>query len=149
MKTKTIITEITHDDLVDLLSTALYGNYILGADYDTRDYYECPDKKDDDCYEDKMARILLNGGCITVIDNEACDEDDFNGELPHHWDNEDKAMCYSVTLNDIKKGLQNALDSLGWEARCAMHLIDGEGDLDLVEADALLQMILFGEVIYG
>lgn len=37
MKTKTTITELTHDDLVDLFSTALCGSYYLSADYTIED----------------------------------------------------------------------------------------------------------------
>lgn len=41
MKTKITVTEFTHDELVDLLSTALYGSSWFEADYDNDKYYNC------------------------------------------------------------------------------------------------------------
>jgi hypothetical protein len=45
--------------------------------------------------------------------------------------------------------LQKALYNGGWDAKCAFDLINDEGDLDLTEAENLLQIITFGEAIYG
>ena len=54
-----------------------------------------------------------------------------------------------VALDDIKKGLQKALDNGDWDAKCAFDFINEEGDFDLTEAENLLQIITFGEAIYG
>ena len=52
-KKQVTITEITQEDLVNLFSTALYGSTYLDADYPKRDIYE-----EDDCYEDKLAKVV-------------------------------------------------------------------------------------------
>ena len=65
MKTQTIISELTHDDLVNLFSTALYGSSYLSSNYE--DDVKV-DKNDDDCYEDVLAKILLSGGKVKITD---------------------------------------------------------------------------------
>lgn len=85
-----------------------------------------------------------------VLDYYSEDEDEAYGNLPHEWDNKRGAMRYTVTLDDIKKGLLKALDNGDWDAKCAFDLIsDDSCDLDLTEAENLLQIITFGEAIYG
>lgn len=150
MKTKTIISDINFEDLVDLFSTALYGSQNFGADYNKSDYEKCPDKKEGDCYEDKLARVLLNGGTVVVYDRYAEMDEDFYGDLPHKWDEEYEVMDYTVSLKDIEVGIQKALDNGGWSAECARDLVNHEeGNLDLPEAEEVMQWILFGESIYG
>lgn len=150
MKIKTKITNVTHDDLVNLLSTALYGSYCIGADYSVEDYRSLVTADENDCYEDKMAKLLLEGKPITLSDLYAEDEDDCYGKLPHKWDEENGTMDYEVTLKDIVKGIEKALNNGGRDAGCAMHLIDEDScELDLTEAENLVQIILFGEALYG
>lgn len=161
MKTKTVISDINHEDLVDFLSTALYGSNFFGADYDVETYNNCPDKKEDDCYEDKMARILINGGKITVFDMYAEDEDDFYGNLTHSWDCEKRTMDYTVSLYDLKEGFQKCLDGtfkvndgcdeeIPYMKKCMNNLINhDEGDLDLPQAENILQCCVFGQIVYG
>ena len=150
MKTKTTISDINLEDLVDLFSTALYGSQNFGADYKKEDYNQCPDKSENDCFEDKLAKILLNHGVVYIYDRYAEMEDDFYGDLHHHWDEEFQVMEYTVSLKDIEVGIQMALDNGGWSAECARDLINHEeGNLDLPEAEEILQWILFGESIYG
>lgn len=66
MKTEVKITDLTKSDLSDLFSTAFYGSSYLSADYEESITFD-----DDDCYEDKLADILLNGGTIQVTDTYA------------------------------------------------------------------------------
>ena len=150
MKTKTIITEINHDDLVDLFSTATYGSSYFDVVKKKKDYYGTELEDANDCREDAWAKILLAGKPVYVLDYYSEDEDEAYGNLPHKWDNKRGAMKYTVTLEDIKKGLQKALDNGGWDADCAFDLINDDScDLDLTEAENLLQIITFGEAIYG
>lgn len=149
MKTKTIITEIEHDDLVDLLSTATYG-----SDYMVFDYRE--DKGLAamwECAEDIAAEILLHGGRIYILDYNAEDEDEIYSDMAY-WDEDRGTAVYGITLEDIKRGLQLALDGEvkeggAWLRECAIHLLTGEGDMDYPEANALMQVIAFGDLIYG
>ena len=151
---KTIkIEDITHDDIVNLFSTALYGSTYLDADYPEGDYYN----PEDDCYEDKIAKALLNGFSIDVIDTYA--EGCVHGNLPHKIDEETEDVSYKITLADIKKGLEKAgsgkfkinFDGEEIFAREAFEAFVDEDatDFDLVYADGLMQIIVFNEIIYG
>ena len=156
MKTKTTITELTHDDLVELFSTALSGSSYLGADYE-----ESIEHDEKDCFEDILANILLHGGCIKV--NDYYSEGDVYGELPHELDEENECTTYFVTYDDIKRGLERAADGTfnagndRWteltkrSARVSFDSFMDEDscEFDLVRADILMQIILFDEIIYG
>ena len=154
MKTQVIISEITHDDLVNLFSTALYGSSYLSASYD-----ECVDEDDDDCYEDVLAKSLLSGGKIQITDHyaEGCPY----GSLPCLIDEDDDCV-YDVTLDSVKTGLAKAAngtfnsqskDFIEVERKFARKAFDSflseACDFDLTYADCLMQIILFDEIIYG
>lgn len=147
MKTKTIITEVTHDDLVNLFSGATYGSEWLsigsplGASQGLL--------TEDDCREDAWAKVILASKKLYFYDYYAEDENDFNGSLPHKWDKYNECMRYDFTLEDIEKGIAKCLDNEGWEAECAYDLINKPENLDLYEAEAIMQVIVFGEVVYG
>lgn len=163
MKTKTTITELGHDDLVDLFSTALYGSSYLSADYTIEDR-KSVDVSNDDCYEDIIAKILLAGKSIEVTDHYAggCSY----GSLPYRFqdeDDDDSSIIYRVTLDDIIQGLERAADGTfnagddEWtegtkrSAKVSFDSFMDEDrcDFDLVRADILMQIILFDEIIYG
>lgn len=151
MKTKTTIIEINHEDLVDFFSTALYGSYMFGARYDSIEYHQLSTANNNDCYEDKLAKLLLAGKTIEIIDRYAVDSEEYYGNLPHAWDEENYGMVYTVSLEDIKNGLQACVDSNdSYISECAANLIHAdEGNLDLPQAENLLQMCVYGEMIYG
>lgn len=163
MKTKTTITELSHDDLVNLFSTALYGSSYLSADYTTEDR-KSVDVSDNDCYEDIIAKILLSGKSIEVTDDYA--ESCSYGSLPYRFqdkDDEDSPVIYRVTLDDIIRGLERAANgtfNAGYDEgteqtkRSARASFDSfmdkdKCDFDLVRADILMQIILFDAIIYG
>lgn len=150
MKTKTIITEINHDDLVNLFSTAIYGSDYFVVVKKGDDYYGTELEDENDCREDTWAKILLAGKPVYVLDYYSESEEEAYGVLPHKWDRNCGAMKYTITIDDIKNGIQKALDNGGWDAKCAFDLINDDScDLDFTEADNLLQIITFGEAIYG
>ena len=158
MKTQTKITELTKEDLSDLFSTALYGSNYLSADYDDTD--DC----DEDCYEDTMAMILLNGGTIRVTDGYA--DGCHYGELPYQF-NEDYDATYTLRLEDIIKGLERAANgtfnagendevipdwkdrNIAFAKRSFEAMAWNEREWDALTADCLMQIILFNEIIYG
>lgn len=146
MKTKTIITEITREDIVNLFSTAFYGSQWLSYDY-------CPCTEanicEGDCVEDKLAKILLSGEYIELVDCYAEDLNDTYGDLPTYW--RDDAMYYRVYLEDVKNGLQKALDSdNSWWVECVRDLMTEDAyNLDQPRAETLCQIIMFGDEIYG
>ena len=78
-----------------------------------------------ECREDVWEHILLGGGSITIIDVE-----------------EDKS--YEVNLKAFEKGFKRFMFD---EPRHYGDLMTERGDF--YTADALLQTIVFGEVVYG
>lgn len=148
MKTTTKVTNVTHEDLVNLFSTALYCGDIFEATYNKTEYKNC-EPKNDDCLEDKLARVLLHGYSITVVDRNAEDKDEHYGTLPYEWNKKFGEMEYTVTLKDIERGIEKALDCKNvWITECAYRLINEPHNFDLLKAEKLLQWIVFGESIY-
>ena len=164
MKTQTIVKEITHEDLVNLLSGALYGSNYLSADYEEAVEYD-----EDDSYEDVMANILLHGGTIYITDHYAEDGEVY-GNLSCEVKEDDEGnlnTIYSVTLNDIKDGLERAVNGTfnagandelisDWRERnieFAKRSFEAfswnEKEWDAITADCLMQIILFDEIVYG
>ena len=148
MKAEVTITDISHENLVDLLSVSMYGSDRFFARVKKADYDKV--RTVGDCREDKLARTLLNGGRIHVYDCYAEGEDDFYGNpaLPHEWDEDDQTMRYVVTLADVEYGLSKAFEDKN-AIDYVKHLMYDPCQMDFTEADILLQFILFGEQIYG
>lgn len=154
MKTQTVVTDITHDDLVNLLCTAHEGNDWLGFSIPKGNYVGTELENESDCREDRWAKVLLSGRTLFAEDHYAEDKDEFYGSLPHKWcffDTPDEGWIrYTFSLEDIKKGLGRAYSSGGYLAKYVRDLMDDDStDFDLTEAEALMQFILFGEEIYG
>lgn len=148
MKTTTKISEISQDDLVDLLSTATCGSNYIDTGWVKHDEYLMFRVKGDS-FEDVCAKMLLNGYKIEVRDYYAEDETDFYGNLHHEWNEEDGFMAYHVGIDDIANGIAKCIDIGGWVSKCANDLINQDEDFDLYEAEAIMQVIAFGELIYG
>ena len=149
MKTKTEIYDISHNDLVNLFSTALYGSSYLDCNYHVDDNDATVVFNEQDCFEDKIAKCLLSGKRVEMIDHYCEGSDDFYGELEHRYDKESGCMCYYLDLQVIKKGLEKMLNSGGWNAQYVMMIVNDDCSFDLVSADAIMQNIIFGEEIYG
>lgn len=121
---------ITHENLVDLLCTATFGSDWLGIKTLISERFMDDEVeqsiRDGWCIEDKWANRLLKGGHIVCLDY----EDDER---------------YELTLDDIKRGLEKARDGEAvrdWAD--FMHYND-----DYFTCNNLLQVCMFGEVIYG
>ena len=146
MKVEVTIKEITKDDLVNLFSIGLTGSNFLGCDYDKKTYQSLTDSREDDCIEEKLAKLLLAGHSIELLDMEA--EDNY-GSLESHYCAEDGYMAYKVTLEDIKKGLQAAAVNEDTADYFIDFIKEDASNLDLIGGEALLQIIMFNELIYG
>lgn len=159
MKTTTKITEITHKDIVDLLSTALYGSAFFDGFYDEY-LYDTMRRDEDTCFEEKMATLLLNGENVYIFDGYAEDEDESYGNLKHTYDGD--GMVYTLSLKDFEAGMAKCVDGTfeknkGCESdevqslrTYMVHLMNEDGlDLDQFEAECILQVIVFGKLIYG
>lgn len=148
MKTKTIIEEFSQEDLVDLLCTATYGSEYFACRIPNGNYKGTELEDDNDCREDSWAKVLLAGKTLYVYDYYS--EEEAYGNLPHKWKEDEQAMRYTITLEDIKNGAQKALNSDNkYDKKCMQDWMAGEGDMDLCEAENLLQLFVFGEAIYG
>ena len=138
MKTKITVTEINHEELVDLLSTALEGSNWFGASYD-RDTYKKLENTTGECFEDKLADMLIAGHQITITDYEA-DGESYSSKCTKITADGD--AVYKVGLNDF---LKVASTKRGFQL--LSDVLDGTGDY--WTADAFLQRVVFGEEIYG
>ena len=137
MKTKITVTEFTHEELVDLLSTALYGSSWFEADYDNN-IYNSLKNKEGDCFEDKLADMLLAGHKITIYDHEA--EGESYSKKCVRFDGE--SAVYEITLKDF---LKTASTKRGYQL--VEEVLSGDGDY--WTGDAFLQRVVFGEEVYG
>ena len=117
MKINIKVEELTHDDIVNILSTALYGSPYLVVDNTVKEYEEATG----DTIEDRLADMLLKGQKVVLIDAE-----------------EDKK--HNLTLSKLKKG---------WGQYIAKGGSTDIEDYDLLDADAIIQYSIFGDVIYG
>jgi len=152
MKAELKIKEITHTEIVNLISTAAYGSNWLGIDYNEDEYNSlASDKKSKNpCIEEKMADLLLDGKSVEFYDMYCEDKDDFYGNLFHRYDKENGFMFYSVTLKDFINGLEKAATSSEWGAECFCNFVfDDSYNLDSCGADTLIQYVIFGSYIYG
>lgn len=138
MKTKITVTEINHDELVDLLSTALYDSSWFGASYD-HDAYKKLKNTTGECFEDKLADMLLAGHQITITDYEA-DGESYSSKCTKITADGD--AIYKVGLEDF---LKVASTKKGFQL--LNEVLDGTGDY--WTADCFLQRVVFGEEIYG
>lgn len=138
MKTKITVTSIDHDELVDLLSTALEGSNWFGASYDS-DTYKKLENTTGECFEDKLADMLLAGHQITITDYEA-DGESYSSKCTKITADGD--AVYKVGLDDF---LKVASTKRGFQL--LSDVLDGTGDY--WTADAFLQRVVFGEEIYG
>lgn len=113
--------------LVNFLSTASCGSswFAFGTHTDTPDEVYQKAKANNECCEEVWADVLLNGGFLLVEDAE--EEKD-----------------YKVSLKDIEKGFKTFM----LECPQAYANIMDEND-DYWDDDALMQVIVFGEVVYG
>lgn len=125
---------ITHENLVDLLCTATYGcDWLAITTLKSERFMDDEVEqsvRDGWCIEDKWAHRLLKGGHIVCYDY--VDDDFENGR-------------HELTLDDIKKGLEKARDGVAprdWADFC------DEND-DYFTCNNLVQVCMFGEVIYG
>jgi hypothetical protein len=123
-----------HENLVNLLSVATYGNEwpvvkAYKSDAEEGLFNEC------DCCEDKWATGLLKGKGVVVYDLFSTE-----GELCE----EEKPEKHHLTIEGVKKGLELMRDQY------PRHYADlMEENDDLITGDVWLQLAVFGELIYG
>lgn len=118
--------ELNKENLVDIFSTATYGS----------DWFEIKRpkkfnnlvKEDSECREEKWADILLGGGFITAFV--------YEDDGPH--------ARYEITMEDMEKGFQKFTEE------CPQDYADlANGNGDYYTSSNLIQVVLFGEVVFG
>ena len=120
--------EIDHTLLTDILSTALTGNDLWTVDWSEEDAKAVKANHPeitDWCIEDVLAALLEDGKTFILIDNE-----------------EDKE--HAVTAEMFANGI-----ALYEKDHGTIQSIMEDSDFDLWDGDAVLQLAVFGEVIYG
>ena len=123
-----------HENLVNLLSVATYGNYwpvvrAYKSDAEAGLFEDC------ECREDKWAKALMFGKGIVVYDNYEMDSELNEGEKP---------TKHYLTMDNVQKGLELMRDEY---PRHYADLMEEEDDA--ITGDVWLQLAVFGELIYG
>lgn len=144
-----ITIKITKEDVVDILSSAIggigYWGEIVPNDRqyeETRDWLHKnaePDYDDEEiCYEEVLAQILFDGKSVTVRDV----EDD-----KESW----------LSLSNLARGIQIAFRE-GYYSSYNWLVPDGDGfgewhletsQIDSEVSDVIIQLAVFGQVVYG
>lgn len=162
--------EITHEDLVTLFSDALYGDYTFDVYVDEKNK---PLKEGEgDCYEDKLANVILNGGYICVAVNEEADNSkdrvdnvsdilqiaEFNEETRRLYPGHPVETIYTPVYHIDKARVEQAFKEIlskkttgkysdGLYNNYEATFVDEDGDF--YDAWNIFQYIVFGDVIYG
>ena len=154
------VKELSFDDIVNLLCAAMTDGSQYLYLHNPKKAYETYCKVDpEDTLEDRCAKVLLAGKKIRITDYDADGAGYPGNDVPFKV-NDDGSVTYTLNLDNIIDGLENAangsfiLCGIEGEAKVVREAFDNfakgdEGDLDYGEADMLMQIILFGEVIYG
>ena len=107
--------------------------------------------------EDIIAKVLLNGGYFIVYDTNSSDKNDCYGKLPKVWDDEDEMVGYEIRLKDIKRGIERAFNGtykvykndVEFVRNAVTSILNRDGNIDMYGADAIMQVIMFNEIIFG
>lgn len=159
--TKTSVKELSHRDIVNLLCTAITdGSNYLYLHNPKKNYETYCKVEPEDCLEDRCAKVLLAGKKIRVTDDDADGVGYPGNDVPFRV-NGDDSVTYTLGLDNVLSGLENAANgdfilsgNSDNEKSAVREAFDefakgDDGDLDIEGADMLMQIILFGEVIYG
>lgn len=120
MKKNVKVTSLTKEELVTFFSDATYG-----CQYWSVRVKECSVPSNEDCIEGIWADCLLNGGTLSITDNET-------------------EEVYEVKLKDVLKGF-----SKGYSV-CPQSMLNFESEnTDMWDGYNIMQAVLFGEIIYG
>lgn len=150
------VKSLDYSDLVNLFSTATYGNDAIYIDvpFPYRALAEGAD-----CLEGRWANVLLKGGKIDIYDlfddSDTSEESKLNryGEKginwvttsfrPPHDEDDIYVTAYRISLETLMKGM-----STNSAIPYIEELFDEEAG-DMWTAYNLLQIAIFGEIIYG
>jgi hypothetical protein len=169
--------EFTHENLVDLFSTAeLYSARYFPA-WVPKKFSDLKDKGEGDCFEDSLVNVLANGGYICIGDMEEAEEGLTIEDARKHKNSKvleveelDDYECdnwigaclvyklptYHITLARIKTAFEEIISGATTcdkeTTECLQRnyreiFIDENGDF--YDAWNIVQYIVFGDIIYG
>lgn len=142
MKTTTKIKDITMEDIVTL-TEFLWNSGYMWCEYDKKAL-----SINHQCFEENIAQALLDGNTVYFLDKYAYKYDKHNKTAI--WDEDKQVMKYPITMEDLKKGLERCMNEGSEFVKKSMHyLLEDPCQLDLWNCDAILQTIIFGDLIYG
>lgn len=130
------VTELSHDELVSIISGADSGISYWAAsiwaasmDVDPGDYAKAKDELTEEnfgegiCYEDVIARVLHKGKEIVIVDSESVQTE------------------YKLDLNKLLTGVTKGITDY--------RLDFDPKEWDAADCDTVIQLAIFGELIYG
>lgn len=177
--TATAVTKVdfTHENLVDLFSTAeLYSDRYFPT-WVPKKFAELKNKGEGDCFEDSLVNVLANGGYICIGDLEAAEEGltieearssknsntlDVEELVDYECDNWIgacliyKLPVYHITLARVQKAIEEIISGETTcdknTTTCLQHnyqaiFVDETGDF--YDGWNIVQYIVFGDIIYG
>lgn len=126
----TKVVKVTEEDIDDVMCSAFEGGigYWACLDNTGEEFENAPDYEP---YSETCTKILLKGGVVKLINNE-------DGKL--------YTLNLDKLLNGIKRWVEIGGDVYG--AVCKDGSLDC-GNIDSECADCIIQLALFGEIIYG
>lgn len=155
MKTHTQVLSLNHEDLVDLFSTAFYDNPNFSVSIsESAMSLITPDEND--CFEDTLAKVTMAAKATNdklMIYDQYSEDGEVYGNNANGVadDGEYKTTFYYIGMKEIIDGLQHAANSEDEAERKAFFAFQNreeDCEWDATRADILMQMIVFGEVIY-
>ena len=124
------VVNVTEEDIDDIMCSAFEGGigYWACLDNTSEEFENAPDYES---YSETCTKILLKGGAVKLIDNE-------------DW------KLYTLNLNRLLYGIVRWVE-IGGDVYGAVRK-DGSldcGNIDSECADCIIQLALFGEIVYG
>lgn len=158
-----VTVKVTEDALEDFLSNAIgdvcgcaWWKAANQADYDEAKAQLVAEGIDEPCLETVWARMLLNGKKLRLLDPES--EWHWSGHKPGEmlWKAQiitegcepEGGEWHDVGIEDLVKGLQE-YGRIGYANKCRPTFESISEDGDFYDADAVVQIAMYGEVIYG
>lgn len=117
--------KFSDEDMLDIISAAVYDIGYWGGVHDSNEYYEARDElnKEERTYEDILYHMLKKGDKILM------------------YDVEDEFETWDLTLDKLLNGIKLAIENKYWD-----------GDIDTIDGevgDIIFQYALFADIIYG
>lgn len=117
--------KFSDDDMIDIISSAVYDIGYWGGVHESNEYYEARDElsKEDRTYEDILYHMLKKGDAILM------------------YDVEDESETWDLTLDKLLNGVKLTIENKYWD-----------GDIDTIDGevgDIIFQYALFNEIVYG